>query len=247
MKKNLIMPSLLVLALFIFQPLVVLAQEGKTSKVTVTITENDRVITDTTFELSEGQDPEKVKEIISQILGEDVDFGTKGNGHKEVVWISSDDNEHVWHAKEFQIDFDSINAEEGEVIVFKDESDNIHKVIVKKHEGEGEDVIVMSSKTIRVSEEDNKGHKTIIIEESGDKPSEGKEKQVKVIVESDGDLHIINEDDLKWIEEDDENVDVYVIKKDNGEKVIKKVKVEVKEVDEDEETPAPVKEKNKKK
>jgi hypothetical protein len=245
MKKKLLLPILAGLAIFIIQSLAVHAQEGKTNKVTVTITENDKVITDTTFSLREGQDPETVKEIISHILGEDVDF--EGTGHKEMVWISSEGDKHTWHAEEFEFDFDSIGEEEGDVMVFEDEDDNVHKVIVKKQKSGDEDIIVMSSKTIRVSEEDGKVHKTIIIEESGDNKPEGKEKRVKVIVESDDDVKIISEDDPEWVEEDEEDVDVYIIKKDDNTKVIKKVKVEVKEVDEDEETPAPVKEKEKKK
>jgi len=241
------MPILLGLAVFIIQPLVVLAQEGKTSKVTVTITENDKIITDTTFAIREGQDPEAVKEIISHVLSGEVDFTSKGPGLKEIIWVSPENDEHVWYAKDFHFDIDSISEEDEDVMIFKDESDNIHTVVVKKRTGEGEDIFVTKSKTVRVSEEKDKGYSTVIIKESGDEDKEGKAKRVKVIVESDDDVEIISEDDLERIEEDEENVDVYVIKKDDGTKVIKKVKVEVKEVEEEEKTPAPTKEKDKKK
>jgi len=245
MKNRLFLPALVGLAVLILQPAMVLAQETKTGKVTVTVTENDKVITDTTFELGEGQDPETVKKIISKILGDDAEYISESKGHKTMVWVSSDDEEHAWHAEEFHIDFDSIKGEGENVMIFKSDSNNMHKVIVKKHKGDGEDVIVMSSKTIHVSTEDGKNYSTIIITDSGDEGSEVKEKKVKVFVEDNDDIHIINEDDLEWIEEDDENVNVYVIKKDDGTQVIKKVKVEVKEVDE-EEAPVPVKEKKKK-
>jgi hypothetical protein len=38
------------------------AQDKKSSRVRITITENDRVTSDTTFELKEGQDPEMISE-----------------------------------------------------------------------------------------------------------------------------------------------------------------------------------------
>jgi hypothetical protein len=68
-------------------------------------------------------------------------------------------------------------------------------------------------------------------------------------------MEILDDEDLEWVKEDPDNVDVYVIKKDDGTEVVKKVRVEVK-VDEDhdngndeatepsqEETPKPEKKK----
>ena len=240
MKKKLFLPILAGLAIFIIQPLAICAQEGKAGKVTVTVTENDKVVTDTTFELREGQDPETVKEIISQILGEDDD-----TGHKGMIWISPDGDKHVWHAKEFEFDFDSISKEEGDVIVIKDKDGKTHKVIVTKQEDGDKDIFVMKSKNISVIDEDEEDFHTIIIEESGDNDPKRKEKRVKVIVESGDDVKIISEDDLEWVEEDEEDENIYVIKKGDHTKVIKKVRVEVREDDDEEEKTAPVKEKEK--
>ena len=47
------------------------AQDEKLSKVTITITENNKVTTATTFELKEGQDPEMIKTIVTQLSGDD--------------------------------------------------------------------------------------------------------------------------------------------------------------------------------
>ena len=47
-------------------------------------------------------------------------------------------------------------------------------------------------------------------------------------------MEILDNEDLEWVEEEDaDNVDVYVIKKDDGTKVVKKMKVEVKVDEED--------------
>jgi hypothetical protein len=245
--KKLLISILFSCAIFaLCHPGGIYAQESKAGKVTVTITQNDKVVSDTTFELREGQDPEAVKKIISYVLDGKIRFFEKDPGHEEITWISSGDDEHAWYAEEFDFDYnpDSISKEESDVMVFKDESDSVHKVIVKKRAGGEQDVIIKSGKNIRILEEEDNGNNVIIIEEKNDKGSKEMEKHVKVIVESGDNVEMIGEDDLEWVEEDeDENIDVYVIKKDDETKVIKKVKVEVKEVDEDEETPAPEKEK----
>ena len=235
--KKLFISSLFGCAIFAVCHSGIYAQESKAGKVTITITQDDKVVSDTTFELREDQDPEAVKKIISHVLGGKIRFFEKGPGHEEITWISSGDDEHAWHAEEFDYDLDSISEEESDVMVFKDESDSVHKVIVKKSAGGEQDVIVKSGKNIRVSEEEDQGYSVIIIEEKDDEGSGEKEKRVKVIVESGDDVEIISEDDLERVEEgEDEDIDVFVIKKDDETKVIKKVKVEVKEVDEDEET-----------
>ncbi len=246
--KKLLISSLFSCAILAVWSSGIYAQESKPGKVTVTITQDDKVVIDTTFELREDQDPKAVKKIISYVLGGEIKLIEEGLGHKEITWISSGDDEHAWHAEEFDFNLDSISEEESKVMVFKDESDSVHKVIVKKRTGGEQDVFVRSGKNIRVSEEDGNGYSIIIIEEKDDEGSEEKEKRVKIIVESGDDVEIISEDDLEWVGEDEEeDIDVFVIKKDDETKVVKKVKVEVKEVDEDEEIPAPEKEKNKKK
>ncbi|MFC2098691.1 hypothetical protein ACFLSP_02990 [Bacteroidota bacterium] len=48
-----------------------MAQEKKTSTISITIEQDDKVTTDTTFELAEGQDPELIKKIIMHLAGDD--------------------------------------------------------------------------------------------------------------------------------------------------------------------------------
>ena len=75
------------------------AQDKKPAKVTITITEDDKVTTDTTFELKEGQDPEMIKKIVSKIAGEDIKINiSKSMSHSTIAMIHSDDDVE-WHAK----------------------------------------------------------------------------------------------------------------------------------------------------
>lgn len=157
------------------------AQETKGDKVIVQITRDGKIVTDTIFQLKEGQDPEAVKRVISHVLDGDIEIISGKEGHQKLVWVTS-------HAEDIDVKFDSI----------------------MKHE-----------------------EKVIIITEKGDKDSEGHQKKIKVIVEGDDDVEILDDEDLEWIEEGDaDNVDVYIIKKDDGTKVVKKMRVEVK-VDEE--------------
>ena len=105
----------------------------------------------------------------------------------------------------------------------------MHKEIVAKHGPEGkeseETVIVVSGDELEISEGDEEGSKVIVIREKGDKESGDHQKTIKVIVEGNDDVEILNDEDLELIKEDSsDNVDVYVIKKDDGTQVVKKVK-----------------------
>ena len=97
MKKTLLL--LLGLGVFLFFSLNSLsAQDKKSTKITITITEDDKVTTDTTFELSDGQDPEMIKKIVSHLAGEDVHMNiSKSMSHSKIGMIYSDDDV-VWNA-----------------------------------------------------------------------------------------------------------------------------------------------------
>jgi hypothetical protein len=176
------------------------AQVTNGDKVTVQITKDGKVITDTVFQLKEGQDPDAVKKVIGRILEGDIQVISGKEGHQKMVWVTKDDDKHMWDAEEMEMDMDSVVKHEGKVMVLDG--------------GSGE------------------GSKIIIIEEKGHKDCEDHPKHVKVYVEGDNDMEILNDEDFEWVEKDADNVDVYVIKKDDGTEVVKTVKVEVK-VDEE--------------
>lgn len=198
MKKLLLFVSLSVLAFFI-SDIQVIAQHNGDDKVTVQITKDGKVVTDTVFQLKEDQDPDAVKKTIARILEGDID--------------------------------------EEKVMVFKgEENESQHKVIIRKG-SEGEETIIISGDHLEISEEDADPG-VIIIEEKKERECEGPQKHVKVYVEGDDDMEILEDEDFEWIEENvenEENVEIYVIKKDDGTKVVKKIKVVVEEDDEDHE------------
>jgi hypothetical protein len=221
--KKLLLLSLLVITTCIILSSQSSAQETKGDKVTVQITKDGKVVTDTSFQLKEGQDPEAVKRVISHVLEGDIQVISGKEGHQKMVWVTSEDDKHMWHAEDIDVNMDSTMKHEEKVMIFKgDPGDDHHEVIVRKVSPDEETVVV------------SEGSKIIIITEKGDKESEGHQKQIKVIVEGNDDVEILDNEDLEWVEEEDaDNVDVYVIKKDDGTKVVKKMKVEVKVDEED--------------
>lgn len=277
MKKHLLhlIIGTFLIMLFGFQQ--TMAQEKKASKVHITITEGEEVTTDTTFELKEGQDPEMIKKIISHMAGDDLhkvhvskDVHMSHSGDKEMVWVSSGDDK-VWDAKHGmeKINLDSIKEahKDAKVLVVKnkngeitvkelDDDDDIHfdddhgehHEMMYLEAGEDGKVVhikkMKSGKKVMMISEDgdvHKEHKVIILTEEGD--CEGKEKKIEIIVHGD--------EDMEWVEkgEGDENVDVYVIKKDDGEEVKvvkKKIRVEIEKEDETGEKTEKVEKKKKK-
>jgi hypothetical protein len=209
--KKLLLVSLLVITTCIILSSQSYAQETKGDKVTVQITKDGKVVTDTSFQLKEGQDPEAVKRVISHVLEGDIQVISGKEGHQKMVWVTS-------HAEDIDVNMDSTMKHEEKVMIFQgDPGEDHHKVMVRKGSA-GEETVVVSE-----------GSKIIIITEKGDKESEGHQKQIKVIVEGNDDVEILDNEDLEWVEEEDaDNVDVYIIKKDDGTKVVKKMKVEVK-------------------
>jgi hypothetical protein len=253
------------------------AQKEKTSTITITITEDDEVTTDTTFELAEGQDPEMIKKMVTHMAGGDMhkvhisqDVHMSHKGDNKMVWITEDGEHNTWHAEEMMedINIDSIKEAHGggKVMVMKDEDGNItvkelddehamhmgddmhgaHGEMMFIESGEDGEVITIkkmkSGEDLMMIHEDGDVHKQYrVIIHTDDGDSDGKEKTIEVIVHGD--------EDMEWVEKGDvdENVEVYVIKTDDGEevKVIKKkVKVEIEEDDDGEKE---VKEKKKKK
>src|SRR4030042_1908884 len=139
------------------------AQETKGDKVTVQITKDGKVVTDTSFQLKEGQDPEAVKRVISHVLEGDIQVISEKEGHQKMVWVTS-------HAEDIDVDMDSTMKHEEKVMIFKgDPGEDHHKVIVRKV--------------------------------SPDEESEGHQKQIKVIVEGNYDVEILDNEDLEWVEE----------------------------------------------
>jgi hypothetical protein len=157
------------------------AQKTGGDKITVQITRDGKILSDTSFLLQEGQDPEAVKKVIGHVLEGDLKVISGKEGHQKMVWVTSGDEENMWHAEEIDVDLDTVMEEEGS--------------------------------------------KVIVIKEKGDKESGVHQKTIKVIVEGYDDAEILNDEDLELIKEDSsDNVDVYVIKKDDGTQVVKKVK-----------------------
>jgi len=240
MKKTVQFFAFLV-GLLLILPIALSAQDKKTKEITVTITEDGEVVTDTTFAIKEGQDPNALKEIISHIAGADIDVKMMKKEKQKFIYTHGDKEGHAWHIEE--IDLDSIKEAHGgeHVMVFVSEDGHMHitetddmeEVKVIKDEDSG-------TVTVKVKKESGEeGEKTIIIKSIGeDEDCEGGKKMI--ILESDDDAEFIDEDDLEWVEvkteeNEDGSVKVYITKSDDGTKVVKKV-VKVKVNEEGEET-----------
>ncbi|KPL12015.1 MAG: hypothetical protein AMS23_09815 [Bacteroides sp. SM1_62] len=167
MKKLLLSCSLAVCLVITVSTNQATAQEDEPTTVHITIKEDGKVTTDTTFELKEGQDPDMVKKMVEHLAGGDAK-------------MKKEDEDHEMHFK---------------------------------HEGEGD-------------------HEIMIIESDED----GEKIQIKKVKKGSGHLIIIADDEhMEWTEGDDDDVNVYVIKKgDKDVKVVKKVIVEVEDESEKE-------------
>ena len=237
MKKILLLGSLAVCLVMMASTNQAIAQEDESTTVHITIKEDGKVTTDTTFELKEGQDPDMVKKMVQHMVGGDekmmkkeviiIQKGDDDCDHRELAWVH-EDNDNVWHAKSMDmgIDLDSIKEAHGggKVMVFKDEDGNI----TVKELGEDED------HEMHFKHEGHEGHgdhEIIIIESDED----GEKVLIKKMKKGSDHMMIISEDEhMEWTEEDGENVEVYVIKKgDKDVKVVKKVIVEVEDESEE--------------
>ena len=208
------------------------AQEEESTTVHITIKEDGKVTTDTTFELKEGQDPDMVKKMVMHMAGGDdktmkkeviiMQKGDNESDHKALAWVHVDsEDDDVWHVKSgnLGLNLDSIKEAHGgaKVMVFKDEDGNV----TVKELGEDEDHIM------HLEHKGHGDHEIMIIESDED----GEKINIKKIKKGGEHMMIVTEDEhVDWTDEDGENVKVYVIEKGDGEdvKVIKKkIKVEV--------------------
>ena len=178
MKKLLLLGSIAACMVIMMSTNQAIAQEDESSTVHITIKENGKVTTDTTFDLKDGQDPDMVKKMVQHMVG-------------------------------------------GKVMVFKDEDGNI----TVKELGEDEE------HEMHFKHEGQGDHEIMIIESDED----GEKVKIKKMKKGGGHMMIISEDEhMEWSEEDDENVEVYVIKKgDKDVKVVKKVTVEIEDESEE--------------
>jgi hypothetical protein len=250
MKKLLLLGALAVCLFIMASTNQTIAQEDESTTVHITVKEDGKVTTDTTFELKEGQDPDMVKEMVQHMVGGDEKMmkkevivmhkGDDDCDHKEFSWVYADGDD-VWHVKtnEMGINLDSIKEAHGgaKVMVFKDEDGNI----TVKELGEDED------HEMYFKHEGHGDHEIIIIESGED----GEKVKIKKMKTGGGHMMIISDDEhMEWTEEDGENVEVYVIKKgDDDVKVVKKrIEVEVEEdADAEKEVEVEVKTEKKKK
>jgi len=234
MKKLLFLSSLTVCIVVMAATNQVFAQEDESTSVHITIKEDGKVTTDTTFELKEGQDPDMVKKMVQHMVSGDekmikkeVIIMQKGDAdceHSELAWVHSDDDD-IWHVKSMDmgINMDSIKEAHGgeKVMVFKDEDGNI----TVKELGDDEE------HEMHFHHEGHGDHEIMIIESDED----GEKVNIKKIKKGSGNMMIISEDEHnEWTEDDGENVEVYVIKKgDKNVKVVKKVTVEIEDESEE--------------
>jgi hypothetical protein len=245
MKKNLLI--LLSTGILLALPtLYAQAQDKKPVTISITITEDDEVTTDTTIELKNGHDAEMIKKIVTHMTGEDIDMEHfMSMSHSKVEMIHADED-MVWHNKEggdfefhfddLGIDLDSIKEAHGgqKIMVMKDGEGSF----TVKELGEGDDDMILHKdnsngkhKTVTIIMDDDEEGDHIIKSQdhhimimSDEEDDDGKEKTINVFVTTDENS-----------EGEEENVEVYVIK--NGDKDIKviekKIKVKVEVDDED--------------
>ena len=230
MKRLLLLGSMAACMVIMMSTNHAVAQEDESSTVHITIKEDGKVTTDTTFELKEGQDPDMVKKMVQHIAGGDekkmkkeVIIMHKGDDdcdHKELAWVSVDSDD-AWSvkSKDMGIDLDSLKEAHGggKVMVLKDEDGNI----TVKELGEDEEY------EMHFKHEGHGDHEIMILESDED----GEKVKIKKMKKGGGHMMIISEDEhMEWTDEEGENVEVYVIKKgDKDVKVVKKVTVEIEE------------------
>ena len=156
MKK--ILPLLISLVIpLAFSAMQLSAQDEKPMKVTITITEDEKVTTDTTFEIKEGQDPDMIHEIVSQVTGEDFPHEHSGSGtHKKMIMVHSDEDVEVHSEKghyeyRFGDDIYIMKNEDGNVTVMEagegkrkilihEDSDHGKHKKIEVHVHSGEDI-----------------------------------------------------------------------------------------------------------
>lgn len=150
------------------------AQEKKSSTISITITEDEKVTIDTTFELAEGQDPEMIKEMVAHMAGGDVhakhmsqEVHVSHNGDEKMVWVTSGGHPDV----------------DGDVSV--KEVDEDHEMFFSEDDhGEPHEMVFV---TVEEGGDIETEH-TVIIHTDAD--CEGKEKRIEVTVYSEEDVDV---------------------------------------------------------
>jgi hypothetical protein len=237
------------------------AQKTGGDKVTIQVTREGKIVSDTTIQLKEGQDPEAVKKVIVKVLEGDIEVISGKEGSQKMIWVTSEDDKHLSHTGDIDVEKDTCTKHKKLVMIREgDDHGEVHKKVIVKEGPEGkeseETIIVGGGDEFEITEGEEGGSKIITIKEESDEDSGTHEKIIKVIVEGDNDMKILDDEDLEIIKENNaDSVKVYIIKDDDGTKVVKKMKkVEVKVEVEDEgnnkaeepSQPAPKPEKKKK-
>ena len=178
MKKSLLtFPGLGIFLCLCAPPLT--AQDETPTTVTITITENDEVTTDTTFTLKEGQDPEMIKDIVATLAGADVD-----QKHEKMMIISSLDStdHHIIKSSDLQtmvITGEEIDEDRIKVIVDSFEKDN-----------EAGEVKVIVGSSDKDNDESKEKTVNLYVYSDEDKSPNDKDKEIKVIVIGKGDKDV---------------------------------------------------------
>jgi hypothetical protein len=277
MRKHLLqlIPAALLVLLFGFQQ--GMAQEKKSSKVHITITEDDKVTSDTTFELAEGQDPEMIKKIVGHLAGGEIhekhmsqDVHVSHSGDKQMVWVSKGDHEDIMH-KHMDMDMmsdiniDSIKEAHGDakVLVIKNKDGEVTvKELDDEHEmhfgdddhGHHEMVFIEGDEEGNVFhvKKSKSGEKIMMIHEmEGDHT-----KEHKVIIHTDDDgegkekkieVFVYGDEGMEWVEKGEGDEDVEVYVIKKGDGDAKVVKKKIRVEIEEEDEAEEVDVKEKKK
>ena len=207
------------------------AQKNNGDRVTIQIIRDGKIVSDTTIQLKEGQDPEAVKKYIANVLEGDVQVISGKEGHQKIVHVITEDDQHMHHSENIDVNIDTCKKHKELVMVNEgDKPHEIHKKVIVKEvpggEKSEETVIIEGGDEFEISEGDEGGSKVIIITEKGDKESDGHQKKIRVYVtEGDSDVEILDDEGMELHKgKEADSVDVYIIKNDDGTKVIKKVK-----------------------
>ena len=126
MKRLLLLGSVAVCMVIMMSTNQAIAQEEESTTVQITIKEDGKVTTDTTFELKEGQDHDMVKKMVQHMAGGDEKMMKKGGGNMMII----SEEEHVeW------------TEEDGE---------NVEVYVIKKGD---KDVKVVKKVTVEIEDE----------------------------------------------------------------------------------------------
>jgi hypothetical protein len=164
--KKLLLPCSLAVCIFITVSInQATAQEDEPTTVHITIKEDGKVTTDTTFELKEGQDPDMVKKMVEHLAGgdakmkkEDEDhemhFIHEGEGDHELMIIESDEDGEKIHIKKMKKGSGHMMIiSDDEHVEWTEGDDDVNLYVIKKGD---KDVKVVKKVTVEVEDESEK-------------------------------------------------------------------------------------------